>query len=71
MMLTFLLYLQVPNRRTDNVLNGIAWNTDSRRLIVSGKRWPSMFEIDLIPAQNADLSLVRQKCIPSRNIFHL
>ncbi|MGV6819896.1 MAG: glutaminyl-peptide cyclotransferase [Parvularcula sp.] len=29
----------------DNVLNGIAWDPDARRLFVTGKRWPKIYEI--------------------------
>lgn len=31
------------------VLNGIAWNEESRRLIVTGKCWPHLWEIELVP----------------------
>ena len=31
------------------VLNGIALNTDTNRLLVTGKLWPKLFEIDLVP----------------------
>lgn len=31
----------------DNVLNGIAWDAAGRRLFVTGKRWPKLFEIEL------------------------
>lgn len=31
----------------DNVLNGIAWDAKDRRLFVTGKRWPKLFEIRL------------------------
>jgi len=34
-----------PRRGNDDVLNGIAWDADSRRLFVTGKLWPSLFEI--------------------------
>tara|TARA_R110002124_G_scaffold114461_2_gene268984 strand:- start:268 stop:1056 length:789 start_codon:yes stop_codon:yes gene_type:complete len=32
---------------TDAVLNGIAWDADGRRLFVTGKNWPTLFEIRL------------------------
>ncbi len=32
-----------------NVLNGIAWDKEGRRLFVTGKYWPKLFEIDLVP----------------------
>ena len=31
----------------DDVLNGIAWDEKTRRLFVTGKNWPSLFEIRL------------------------
>jgi glutamine cyclotransferase len=31
------------------VLNGIAYDPSKRRLFVTGKLWPSVFEIQLIP----------------------
>ena len=36
----------------DNVLNGIAWEPKQRRLFVTGKRWPRMFEIRLKPVRS-------------------
>lgn len=33
----------------DEVLNGIAWDAAGRRLFVTGKHWPSLFEIRLTP----------------------
>lgn len=33
--------------QTDAVLNGIAWDPDGRRLFVTGKNWPTLFEIRL------------------------
>ena len=32
-----------------NVLNGIAYNAESNRLFVTGKNWPLVFEIRLVP----------------------
>jgi glutaminyl-peptide cyclotransferase len=41
----------MPDRRgldpTDAVLNGIAWDAEGRRLFVTGKNWPKLFEIRL------------------------
>jgi len=31
----------------DDVLNGIAWDAETRRLFVTGKHWPKLFEIRL------------------------
>lgn len=32
---------------SDDVLNGIAWDAENRRLFVTGKNWPKLFEIKL------------------------
>jgi glutaminyl-peptide cyclotransferase len=37
-----------PPPPIDDVLNGIAWDDASQRLFVTGKRWPSLFEIELV-----------------------
>lgn len=33
---------------TDDVLNGIAWDAATRRLFVTGKNWPKLFEIRVV-----------------------
>lgn len=35
-------------RETDSVLNGIAYDSQSNRLFVTGKLWPSIFEIEVV-----------------------
>jgi glutamine cyclotransferase len=35
----------------DNVLNGIAYDAQGDRLFVTGKNWPRLYEIDLLPPQ--------------------
>lgn len=37
--------LQTTRRDSDDVLNGIAYDPDTDRIFVSGKRWPLLFEI--------------------------
>jgi glutamine cyclotransferase len=32
------------------VLNGIAWMPETKRFLITGKRWPLMFEVELVPA---------------------
>jgi glutamine cyclotransferase len=32
----------------DDVLNGIAWDPEGRRLFVTGKHWPTLFEIRVV-----------------------
>ena len=36
-------------RPADEVLNGIAWDAENKRLFVTGKRWPRLFEIRVRP----------------------
>lgn len=35
----------------DAALNGIAYDRDGKRLFVTGKRWPKLFEIEVVPRQ--------------------
>ncbi|KAF3676024.1 Glutaminyl-peptide cyclotransferase [Capsicum annuum] len=48
------------------VLNGIAWDRDGDRIFVTGKLWPKIFEIKLLPlAPNAPLmGEINNLCIP-------
>ena len=39
------------NQNPDNVLNGIAYDQNGDRLFVTGKMWPQLFEIELVPAE--------------------
>ena len=39
----------VYRRESDAVLNGIAYDAAGKRLFVTGKLWPSIFEIQLVP----------------------
>jgi glutamine cyclotransferase len=45
--LTGLLRPDVSYGRAD-VLNGIAYDADNDRLLLTGKRWPTLYEVDLI-----------------------
>ncbi|MDQ1257077.1 MAG: glutaminyl-peptide cyclotransferase, partial [Candidatus Hydrogenedentes bacterium] len=45
--LTGLLPAEDRTARTD-VLNGIAYDEETKRLFVTGKRWPKLFEIELV-----------------------
>jgi len=38
----------------DSVLNGIAWDAEQRRLLVTGKLWSHVFEISLHPRSDID-----------------
>lgn len=33
----------------NNVLNGIAWDKAGKRLFVTGKKWPHLFQVNLVP----------------------
>jgi glutamine cyclotransferase len=37
----------------DNVLNGIAWMPESGHFLVTGKRWPWLFEVDFVRREPA------------------
>jgi len=39
--------INLPMRGPDDVLNGIAYDSKQKRLYVTGKHWPSLFEIEL------------------------
>ncbi|MCJ7763225.1 glutaminyl-peptide cyclotransferase [Candidatus Bathyarchaeota archaeon] len=41
----------LQNQDVGNVLNGIAYDTEGDRLFVTGKMWPHLFEIKLIPLE--------------------
>ncbi len=39
-----------PSERTreTDVLNGIAWDAEGKRLFVTGKKWPKLFQVELV-----------------------
>ena len=39
------------NMDISNILNGIAYDEKEKRLFVTGKRWPQLFEIRLVPSE--------------------
>jgi len=42
--------LSIKDRKpSTNVLNGIAWDAENERLFITGKYWPKLFEIELVP----------------------
>jgi glutamine cyclotransferase len=43
------LHAEATSGRTDDVLNGIAWDAERRRLFVTGKNWPRLYEIEVPP----------------------
>lgn len=42
------LYPEMSEKSYDHELNGIAYDRDSKRLLVTGKNWPKLFEIELV-----------------------
>jgi len=40
--------LYTARRNREAVLNGIAWDADNERLFVTGKLWPSLYEIEVL-----------------------
>jgi len=50
--LTGLLDASLIRDPNDDVLNGIAWDAATKRLFVTGKHWPTLFEIKLVPEQH-------------------
>merc|ERR1712048_1519560 len=51
-----------------DVMNGIAFDASSRRLFVTGKLWPRLYEIEVV-ASNMSVEEARRRCIPTHNIF--
>ena len=56
-----------------DVFNGIAWDGEGRRLWVTGKYWPVVYQVELVPAEAgagegaaAALSALRSRCIVNR-----
>ncbi|MFN3690689.1 MAG: glutaminyl-peptide cyclotransferase [Fimbriimonadales bacterium] len=45
--------LPVPNRGLEDVLNGIAYDRQNKRIFVTGKNWSKLFEIELIPPDSS------------------
>mmetsp|Transcript_13418 Transcript_13418/g.48834 ORF Transcript_13418/g.48834 Transcript_13418/m.48834 type:complete len:360 (-) Transcript_13418:1755-2834(-) len=60
-----------PNRKRVDVLNGIAYDPLTKRIFVTGKRWPKIYEISLQPTWKGsiDVAYARRHCIPQGNRF--
>lgn len=43
------LYKPPPRSSSETILNGIAYIPESKHLLVTGKRWPKIYEIELVP----------------------
>jgi glutamine cyclotransferase len=52
---------QSQRSNRDAVLNGIAWDSADDRLFVTGKLWPKLFEIKVIPASKLTKPIPAQK----------
>ena len=52
------------NRRMD-VFNGVAYDPTRKRLLVTGKYWPTLFDVRLVerPLAPAELEVLRTRCI--------
>lgn len=48
------LYTPSNGRKSEDVPNGIAYIPETKRLLVTGKRWPRLYEIELIPGLPRD-----------------
>ncbi|MDA0667089.1 MAG: glutaminyl-peptide cyclotransferase [Planctomycetota bacterium] len=46
------LYNSNDNPHPDSVLNGIAWDKANNRIFVTGKLWPTLFEIEVLDRAN-------------------
>ena len=52
------------------VLNGIAYDRQGDRLFFTGKNWPNVFELRIIPHKTKSLSDVRSTCHPAFSLPH-
>ena len=57
---------KLPQHFRMDVLNGIAWDSERDRIFVTGKRWPRMFEIELVEISMA-ASDVKSTCTVPKN----
>jgi glutamine cyclotransferase len=39
---------ELPNRNSEQTLNGMAWNPRTQTLLITGKDWPAWFEVRLL-----------------------
>ena len=40
---------EARSRSPDDVLNGIAYDPDTGTFLITGKRWPTLYEVRFIP----------------------
>ncbi|XP_030940289.1 glutaminyl-peptide cyclotransferase-like [Quercus lobata] len=61
--------LQAGNNGID-VLNGIAWNSATKRIFVTGKHWPKLYEIKLHQVNKTVKSgIIEQLCLRELAVF--
>lgn len=48
------LLTQEDKKKRVDVLNGIAYDKENKRLLVTGKLWPKLFEIQIVPKNSGD-----------------
>ncbi|MES2445698.1 MAG: glutaminyl-peptide cyclotransferase [Bacteroidota bacterium] len=41
-------FFKTSNDAQNNVLNGIAWDANGKRLFVTGKKWPKLYQIEIV-----------------------
>lgn len=54
-----------------DVLNGIAWDEENKRMFVTGKLWPKLYEIKLRPITNQFNRNAIDLCSPPKNMYHM
>ena len=57
------LVAELPAGDPEAVANGIAWDAKGRRLFVTGKLWPTVFEVKLVP-EGLSRRPVRRRSFP-------
>ncbi|KAK9292425.1 hypothetical protein L1049_020395 [Liquidambar formosana] len=60
--------LMTAGERAIDVLNGIAWDSVKKRIFVTGKLWPKLYEIKLNPMKKQFHGAIEQLCL--RMPFH-
>jgi glutamine cyclotransferase len=59
--------LPPEDRAGADVLNGIAWDAEGRRLFVTGKRWPTLFHIELVPPEGVEATSASPSATPGKS----
>ncbi|KAL8127917.1 hypothetical protein AgCh_014746 [Apium graveolens] len=61
--------LLASGRKNFDVLNGIAWDKEKNRIFVTGKLWPKLYEIKLLPMKKELHGNIGDICMPKRFVF--